>query len=223
MKQHEIEALRGFVAQWREHLRRREADGLSNKSIRISECADMLEDFINSIPAPDDGLSELVENLKQHAAKKEEIRDGILWAIGYVEEFFELERLALEEKKQNDDGLREGLEELKRKWRGVVYGLNEEKREDAAAEVAGCVFEIETLLTNIPNGWKPIADAPRDGQWLLFGNERSAAVCEMFRWIRDNNRWQSKTGSLWEGTELRFTNLFTHFRPLPAPPREGKG
>lgn len=171
------EGARGLIAQWREHLRRREDDGLSNKRVLIGDCADMLEDLLAKTP------------------------DG--W-------------------KPIADAPRDGLEELPeiiKGWKLAAESIKEKGNKDFAEGLERAASDLQIFLDCSPNPWKPIADAPRDGTYV-----------ELCRWTKQTqlNKFVIIVGYFsrgrWKDFKMREIprDWATHFKPLPAPPREGK-
>lgn len=116
-----------------------------------------------------------------------------------------------------DDGLREGLEDLTHQW--ITRELHFRKQGDCvrAETIQDCNDEIEELLTKTPDGWKPIADAPRDEEILAF-NTVTGWYKTKYQNVEDAEwpcrEWNGKTG-IWYPQP-------THFMRMPAPLRESQ-
>lgn len=75
--------------------------------------------------------------------------------------------------------------------------------------------EVETNSPEIPDGWRDISTAPRDGAWALVYMD-GAVDCMYVKQGQQPQNW----------TEPRSPNvhpsLVTHWMPLPKPPKEGE-
>lgn len=121
------------------------------------------------------------------------------------------------------------LRGLAEKWRGEYQEFPPGTQEHGLyAGTLWCADELEAALAAIggEQGWRPIESAPRDGTMvLLFFTAWGSRGPDG----RDNppdskghtyiGRWD---GSDWTDGEAGFYGReCTHWRPLPAPPREG--
>lgn len=64
------------------------------------------------------------------------------------------------------------------------------------------------------NAWRPIAEAPRDGRYVLLVHESSGGRPYAGMWCRDDKQWADERGCI---------RVPTHFQPLPTPPTSTKG
>jgi hypothetical protein len=68
-----------------------------------------------------------------------------------------------------------------------------------------------SLKGEAPEGWQPIDMAPKDGTWILVYRASNQGVAE---WDAYKDHWRL--------APFCYFDRPTHWRPLPAPPTEGK-
>ena len=74
------------------------------------------------------------------------------------------------------------------------------------------------LTTDDDNGWLPIATAPKSGDFLVcrpYGSECRVEIVNVYKHYRDPTRIIWQTGTTYGNRQEDFT----HWRPLPAPPK----
>ncbi len=114
----------------------------------------------------------------------------------------------------------------------ILLRLSMESPDGAVRELTNWIAETSNAATTaglqemgfmLP--WAPIADAPKDGTWVILADENDPdPLMVAFQWWRGDELtggsegpwegWMSHAGNPWEGAPP------THFRPWPANPRK---
>ena len=91
------------------------------------------------------------------------------------------------------------------------------------AAYLGIEFALAALRALPPDNWRPIATAPKDGEYMMIyiGELGRNSMTIIARW--DDSYSIHGLGGHWKPREGGQIGLeATHWRPLPAPPKEGE-
>lgn len=85
-----------------------------------------------------------------------------------------------------------------------------------------CLMALQSLTQS--TGWRPIAEAPKDGTSILVFNINRDCYINKFCYLFDINAEGGRRWRTSDGEWLPWLNEPTHFMPLPPPPlTQGEG
>ena len=107
--------------------------------------------------------------------------------------------------------MNEKLEALAAKWETTAAAMDQSataEQQDVGYQMGleDCAEELRSALASPGGGWRPIAEAPRDG-WILGWRDGWDSSHTMRRGI---GGWRNEIGHISPGP--------THWQPLPVPP-----
>lgn len=70
------------------------------------------------------------------------------------------------------------------------------------------------IAWDLPTGWRPIAEAPKDGTWVLVASHSKGEYPE---WLYEQCVWVAEQQDWYGSTDWRAVGKPTHFLPLIEP------
>ena len=74
--------------------------------------------------------------------------------------------------------------------------------------------DYKKFVASLPTGWRPIAEAPKDGTWVLVASHSKGEYPE---WLYEQCVWVAEQQDWYGSTDWRAVGKPTHFLPLIEP------